>query len=92
MMKSFATRHRALLFVLFWLFELLLCTSVVVLRFTDPRKIMPSSDAAGVTFWFAFLGLFVATFILRKTTCKLAMIGWVNLFIAFWSLALLPTL
>jgi hypothetical protein len=92
MSTSFATRNRALLFVLFWLFELLLCTSVVVLRFTDPRKIMPSSDTAGVTFWFAFLGLFVVTFILRKTADKLAVIGWLSLFVGFWSLALLPAL
>ncbi len=90
MRTSITDSHRPLLYVLFCLFEMLLIASVVVLACTDPRRGLPVTDAAGLTFWFAFVGLFVVCFILRRSVRRLAVIGWLTLFVGFWFLALMP--
>ncbi len=90
MSTSIADSHRGLLHVLFCLFETLLITSVVVLFCTDPRRGSGIDDAAGLTFWFAFIGLFTVSFILRRVARRLAVLGWLSLFGGFWSLAMLP--
>ena len=90
MRTSLADSHRGLLYVLFGLFETLLVASVIVLACTDSRRRLPISDAAGLTFWFAFVGLFIVCFILRRGARRLAVIGWLTLFGGFWYLALTP--
>ena|SRR5437879_6260083 len=90
MSKAFTDSHRTLLYVLFFLFETLLVASVVVLFCTDPRRRSGVDDAAGLTFWFAFVGLFIVCFILRRACRRLTVIGWLSLFAGFWSLALFP--
>ncbi len=84
--------HRQLLYVLFWLFEFLLIASALVLVLTDPRQNPPASEVAGLTFWFAFVGLFTVSFILRRAARRFAVIGWVSLFVGFWGLAAIPIL
>ena len=90
MRTSIAASHRALVYVLFYLFEMLLIASVVVLIATDPRAGLAITYTAGTTFWFAFVGLFTLSLILRKAARRLAVIGWVTLFIGFWSTVLFP--
>lgn len=93
MRTSITESHRTLLYVLFCLFESLLVASVLVLAFTEDRhRVSPWSDAAGLTFWFSFVGLFTVCFILRRAVRRLAVIGWLTLFAGFWFLALMPTL
>ena len=87
---ALAESHRPLLYVLFCLFETLLVASVVILFCIDPRRRSGIDDAAGLTFWFAFIGLFIVCFILRRACRRLAVIGWLTLFAGFWSLALFP--
>jgi len=90
MRTPIADSHRALLYVLFGLFEALLVGSVVLLLLTDHRKALAYDDAAGLAFWFAFIGQFSVCFILRKVARRLAVIGWLTLFAGFWSLSLMP--
>jgi hypothetical protein len=90
MSQTFTESHRHLLIVLFWLFELLLVAAVATIFCIDSRRWSPVQDAAGLTFWFAFIGLFTVSFVLRRTCRRLAIIGWFSLFLGFWSLALLP--
>jgi len=92
MRTSVTDSHRTLLYVLFALFEVLFVASVIVLACIDPRRGLPVSDAAGLTFWFTFVGLFIVSFILRRVARKLAVIGWLTLFGGFWGLALMPVL
>ena len=89
MRPSTADSRRTLLCVLFCLFETLLVASVIILLFTEPRR-RPVTDAAGLTFWFAFVGLFAVTLILRRAAPRLAVIGWLTLLGGFWSLAFVP--
>ena len=88
MRTSTTDSHRALLYVLFGLFETLLIAFVILLACIDPRRGLPASDAAGLTFWLAFVGLFTVCFILRRAARRLAVIGWLTLFAGFWYLAL----
>ena len=90
MRTSLADSHRVLLYLLFGLFEALVVGSVVVILITDHRKALAYDDAAGLVFWFAFTGQFWVCFILRKVARLLAIIGWLTLFLRFWSLALTP--
>jgi len=90
MRTAITESHRTLLYVLFALFETLLLSSVIVLLCTHPRRGLPITDAAGLTFWFAFVGLFAVCFILRRACRRLAVIGWLTLFVGFWGLALMP--
>ena len=93
MRTSITESHRTLLYVLFCLFETLLVASVIVLALTEDRHIVsPSSEAAGLMFWFSFVGLFTVCFILRRAVRILAVIGWLTLFGGFWFLASVPTL
>ncbi len=92
MQKTFTESHRGLLCVLFWLFESLLVAAVVTAFCTDRHKRSPLDEAAGLTFWFAFIGMFIVSFILRRECRRLAVIGWLSLFMSFWSLALFPAL
>jgi len=90
MSTSIADSHRGLLYVLFCLFETLLVASVVGLFCIDPRSGSGIDAGAGVTFWFAFVGLFTVSFMLRRAARRVAVIGWLSLFGAFWSIALSP--
>jgi hypothetical protein len=92
MRTTFAGSRRALLYVLFWLFETLLIASAVVLALTDSRRDSSVSDAAGLTFWFAFVGLFTVSYSLRHVARRLAIIGWLSLFVTFWGVVALPSL
>jgi hypothetical protein len=82
--------HRTLLYVLFALFETLLVASIVLLACIDPRSRSPFTDAAGVLYWFAFIGLFTVCFILRRTARRLAVIGWLSLFGGILAALLMP--
>jgi hypothetical protein len=90
MRTSLLDSHRELFYVLFWLFEALLIASALLLLLIDPRRGLPVSDAAGLTFWFAFAGLFTISFLFRRVARRLAIIGWWTLFIGFWSPMALP--
>ena len=90
MSQAFTESYRQLLYVLFWLFETLLVAVVVIVFCIDPRKSPGVAEAAGLTYWFAFLGLFAASFIVRRTCRRLAVIGWISLLVWFWSMALWP--
>ena len=54
----------------------------------DPRKDLVINDAAGVTFWFAFVGLLTVSLMLRRAARRVAVFGYFSLFGAFWALAL----
>lgn len=88
MRTSSTDSRRGLLYVLFCLFEALLLASVIVIACTDPRRDLPIRDAAGLTFWFAFVGLFTVCFTLKRAARRLAVIGWLTLFGGFWYLNL----
>jgi hypothetical protein len=91
MSTSKTDSHRALLYVLFCLFETLLIASVVLIAFfLDSHRDSLVNEAAGITFWFSFVGLFTTCFFLRRVARRLAVIGWLTLFIGFWGLALVP--
>ena len=92
MRNSVTDSHRTLIYVLFALFEFLFIASVILLACIDRRRGLPVSDAAGLTFWFAFVSLFIVSFILRRAARRLAVIGWLTLFAGFWGLALMPVL
>ena len=93
MQKGFTESHRRLLCLLFWVFESLLVAAVVTAFCTaDRHKISPLDDAVGLTFWFAFIGMFVVSFMLRRQCRRLAITGWWSLFISFWSFAFFPVL
>jgi hypothetical protein len=92
MRTSITDSYRALFYVPFCLFETLFIASVIVLACTDPRRSLFVSDAVGLIFWFAFTGLFIASFILRRAGRRLAVIGWLTLFGGFWGLAFTPVL
>lgn len=86
-----AKSHRMLLYVLFWLFELLLVSAAGLLGFVaDRHGAWMFEDAAGLTFLFAFIGLFIVSFILRNSCRRLAVVGWLTLFVGFLGMALLP--
>lgn len=91
MRTPLADSRRHLLYVLFCLFEILLIASIIVLVISDPRARLLVTTAAAVTYWFAFVGLFAVCFILRHAAPRLAVVGWLSLFAAFWSGALMPT-
>ena len=90
MATSVTNRHRGLVSVLFFIFEALFVASVVTLTRIDVCEMAVWSEAAGVTFWFSFVGLFVVSFLLRQAARHLAVIGWITLFIGFWFAAFLP--
>lgn len=93
MSQAFTESHRHLLLILFWVFESLLTGAVVTLFCVmDPHRISPLEEAAGLTFWFAFVGLFIVSFVLRNVCRRLANLGWISLFVGFWSLALFPSI
>ena len=82
--------HGSLLCVLFCLFESLFLTSVLIAFCLDPRRRSGIEGASGLAFWFAFIGLFVVSFILRRAHRRLAVIGWLTLFLGILSLMLFP--
>ena len=90
MATSITNRHRGLLSVLFFIFEALFVASVVTFTRIDIREAAVWSEAAGVTFWFSFVGLLIVSFLLRRAARHLAVIGWITLFVGFWFAALLP--
>jgi len=75
---------------LFGLFESLFLASVVIAFCLDPRSRPGIEDAAALAFWFAFIGLLVVSFILRRARRRLAVIGWLTLFLGTLSLMLFP--
>jgi len=85
-----ADSHRALLYTLFGLFETLIIACVVLAFCVDSREQLAFEDAVGLAFWFAFVGQLIVCFILRRAARRLAIIGWLTLFAAFWCLALVP--
>jgi len=89
---DFAESHRTLLCVLFGLFESLFLASVVILECLDLRKRPLIEDATGFAFWLAFIGLLIVCFILRRASRRVAVIGWLSLFVGFWFFALMPVL
>jgi hypothetical protein len=92
-MKKFtAESYRHLLIVLFFLFETLFLASVVALFLFDRRWNLQISAAAGIGFWFSFIGQLVVCFLLRRSVRRLAIIGWITLFVGFWGLAFFPVL
>jgi hypothetical protein len=90
MNPAFIESRRHLFYILFFLFESLFLAAVTVGFCVDPRKSPGIGEAAGLTFWFAFIGLFTISLILRRACRRLAVIGWISLFIGFWSMAMLP--
>jgi hypothetical protein len=83
-------RHHSFYGILFFIFETLFVASVIIFTQIDFHERLAWSDAAGITFWFSFFGLFVISFLLRRTSRYLTIIGWVTLFAGFWFVALLP--
>jgi hypothetical protein len=81
---------RRLFVVLFFVFETLLISSAVALMRLDLHHEQIWGDAAAITFWFSFVGLFVVSFLLRRVARHLSMIGWFTLFLGFFSMILLP--
>jgi hypothetical protein len=69
-MQGFNTNSRRhLLTVLFYLFEAMLVASLVVLCCVDPRNWMVNGgieDAAGIAFFYSFVGQLVVCFHLRR--------------------------
>jgi cell division protein FtsW (lipid II flippase) len=80
MRTLFTDRHRDLFVVLFWIFEALFVASVVVIFRTDsPFHPEPINAYAQIIWMVSFVGLFVASFILRRSARYLANIGWLTL-------------
>src|SRR6185503_611521 len=87
MRRFTADSNRALLHVLFFLFEILLVGSVAVLvsvASVERHRHLPVSDAAGIALWFSFIGQLVVCFLLRRVSRRLAVVGWLTLFGVFW--------
>ena len=82
--------HRSLFYGLFAIFELLLLVSVVALWRIDPRRMSGFDDAAGITFWFSFLGLSVVSWLLRRAAPRVARVGLVTVVGSFIACSLLP--
>src|SRR3954466_15779498 len=78
MNKGFADSHRSLLWVLWFLFESLLIAAVVTAFWMDNHRRSSLDDAAGLTFWFALIGLFTVSFILRRV-CRYLAIIWMDI-------------
>ncbi len=70
--------------VLFFIFEALFVASVVVQTRMDFQARLALSDAAGISFGFSFVGLFVVSYLMRRSSRYLTIIGWVTLFAGFW--------
>jgi hypothetical protein len=87
-----ATSHRSLLSVLFYVFETLFAASAGAMFFVDWREGGAWEEAVGAAYLFSFVGLFVVSFRLRRVSRRLANVGWLTLFIGFWSMVLVPTL
>jgi apolipoprotein N-acyltransferase len=81
---------RSLLFALFVIFEALLVTSAVVLWCVDPRRMSGLDDAAGIAFWFSFVGLSIVCWLLRRVAPRLATVGFITVLASFAAVALLP--
>jgi hypothetical protein len=92
MRQSFTERHREMLCVLFFLFESLLIVSWVIGFSTDRRNAPVVSEGAGVTFLFSLVGLLAVSLIIRRAWPRLALVGWISVFVGFWSAALSPVL
>lgn len=88
MADSVANLHRGWLGVLFFIFEVLFVTSVVILTRIDFQERLALSDAAGISFWFSFVGLFIVSYLMRRSSRYLTIIGWVTLFAGFCFAAL----
>ena len=84
MSESTPDRRQSLLRVLFFSFELLLVVSFAMIFVIDPRGSPVWSDAAGFTYWYAFVGLLIVSLMLRRSARHLANIAWLTLFFSFW--------
>jgi len=82
--------HRSLFFVIFGVFEALLLGAVVVHWSVDPRGLSGLDDAAGVTFWFSFLGLSIVSWLLRRGAPRLAVVGFATVLTCFVVCSFLP--
>jgi hypothetical protein len=81
MATPFTNRHRNLFIVLFFIFEALYVSSDVIIYCTDsPFQPELLNAAAQVTFMYSFVGLLIASFLLRQSARHLANIGWITLF------------
>lgn len=81
--------HRGLFYALFGMFEVLLLTAGVVLWSGNPRLMSGLDDAAGVIFWFAFLGLSIVSWLLRCAAPRVAKIGLITILVSFIACSLL---
>lgn len=81
-----------MLITLFYLFEVLLVASVATEFCVDPPVESAVDLAAGFTFWLAFIGQLIVCFLLRRVARRHAVIGWITMFVIFWSLLLFPRL
>ncbi len=90
MRKALTDSRRTLFCVLFYLFEFLLAGAIVAAIGTDPRRGSAIAEAAQASFWLAFTGLLIISFVLRRARRRLAVIGWISLFVAFCSLMMFP--
>jgi hypothetical protein len=92
MSKTMAENHRTLLCVLFWLFESLVVAAVITLLSTPSHPRSPVHEVMGFAFWVGFLGLLILSLLLRRAARRLAVLGYITLFVGFWSLAFSPVL
>src|SRR5689334_12561215 len=92
MNKSFVESHRGLLYVRYCMYEALVVATVTALVCKGYHHRSPFDDVVGWTFWFAFVGLLAVSLILRREARRLAVLGYISLFLGFWSSALFPAL
>ncbi len=90
MNRAVIDSHRSLCYALFAIFEALLLGSVVMLWCIDPRRMSGFDDAAGITFWFSFLGVSVLCWLLRDVAPRLVRVGMITLLAGFSACACLP--
>jgi len=72
------------------MFEALLLVSAVMLWSVDARRMSGLDEAAGITFWFSFLGLSIVSWLLRRASPRLAVVGFITVLAGFVACALLP--
>jgi hypothetical protein len=94
MRTLFTDRHRDLFVVLFWIFEALFVASSATLICKDWRFQHQAFwfVVANIALMFSFVGLLVASFVLRRSAQYLANIGWLTLTGAILIMMVFPEL
>jgi len=91
-MKSTAKNsRRGLLYVLFTMFEMLLWSSVVLVRLVDPRGVSGVDNTVGVIFLFSLVGLLIVSWLLKRVTPRMATIGFFSVLTGFIAFMFLPS-